>query len=308
MKLFFEQYDKIPKLTTIECLNMLEEERHHTDFLDLFKKDVSDFIMKMIDNMIRNKEYDLTKTFTKDNQYCDQLIINVKLNLRYDWSNRRHTNGAFYGGRKIMNGKLPSPEFDIEVGISENNEVPEMWVNLIVDHEMNHLYDEWQWQSTGHEPITGNIEWNHGDGKFIQDNLGNRENKLIQSLAWTVYASLWTESNSYINQAFKEFEYIKLKPRNVHQKIKSTVSYRNYSKQMIDLKWWVGNSTEEEIRITINELFRIYGKVSIPKPRPNEDYKNRLMKWSEGIYNRFMKRYCGIVSLYLDRNFNKYDK
>lgn len=308
MKIFFDSRKDVPKLTTMECLEMLGEERHHTDFLEPFKRDVFDFVMETIKFMVVNKQYTFRRMFTKENQYCTQLLVSITLNRRTDYSNRRHTNGAFYNDSNIVNGKLMAPEFDIEVGIGENDEVSTQWLNLIVDHEMNHLYDDWQWQTTGHERLTDNAEWNHGDGDFIQKNLGNKENKLVQALAWCVYASLWTESNSYVNQAFKEFEYVKMKPRNVHEKIKATTSYRNYSKQMIDLKWWLGKCSEEEVRSTVNGLFKTYGKISIPKPKQGEDYRERLTKWSESIYNKFMKRYCGIASLYLERNFNKFLK
>ena len=308
MRLFFEQSYKIPKLTTIECLNILEEERHHTDFLDDLKENICTFINSHIKEMISNNRFNFSEIYEKPNQYFDRLIVDIKLNKRSDYYSKKHSGGQYYNTFGIQNGKLHLPELDIETAIGLNGEYNDMWVRLIVDHEINHLYDDWQWQSTGHEPLTDNSEWNHGDGRFIQENLGNKSNPLIMSLAWCVYASLWTESNSYVNQAFKEFEYVKMKPTNVHKKIKSTTSYRNYSKQMIDLKWYVSKEDEDLLKEKILALFKTYGKISLPKPSNNDNYKDKLIKWSETIYNKFMKRYCGIASLYLDRNFNKRNK
>ena len=308
MKLFFEQEQKIPKLTTIECLNMLEEERHHTDFLDLLKDEIYQFILGKIKQMMAVNSYSHSVIFNSNTRYFNQLIIKIDLNQKPDFSNPKQNGGQYYSEEKMIDGKLYLPKLDLKVGIGLNGEIADKWLRIIVDHEINHLYDDWQWQSTGHEPLTNETQWNHGDGLFIQQNLGNKADPLIMSIAWSVYASLWTESNSYVNQAFKEFEHVKMKPANVHKKIKSTTSYRNFSKQLIDMKWYVSQEKEEDLKQKVLYLFKKYGKLSVPKPKNESNYKDRLIKWSEGIYNKFMKRYCGIASLYLDRNFNKFIK
>ena len=308
MKIFFEQNKNIPKLTLSECYNMLGEERHHTDFLDGIKASVTNFAIETVKSMFENGKDTYSAIFKEENRYFDELLMYITLNRRKDYSNKKYTHGQFYNEDRIENGKLHLPELGIVIGIGENGEIPTQWIELLVDHEINHLYDEWQWQSTGHEPLTNNKEWNFGDGKFIQENLGNNDNKFVQSLAWCVYASLWTESNAYLNQAFKEFETIKLKPSNIHQKLKTTTSYRNYSKQMIDLKWWLGKYSEDEVKEILSELFKEYKKLSIPKPKTGEDYRERLIKWSEWIYNRFIKRYCGIASLFIERNGKNFSR
>lgn len=300
MKIFFDTNSGVPKLTTMECRNMLEEERHHTDFLDGIKEKITSFCLDKITFMVTQNQYHYSFVFKEENEYFDNLLITIDLSKKPDYYNRKYTDGSFYNQGALLNNKLHYPQLDMEIAIGMNNEVDKRWVSLIIDHEINHLYDDWQWQITGHQPLTNNAEWNHGDGLFIQENLQNLNNPLVEAIAWCVYASLWTETNAYTNQAYREFEYIGLNTSNVHKKLKTTVSYANYSGQAANLKKVLQSLTDEEVKKEVLGLFKKYGRISVPKPKDGI-YKEKLLKWSESIFAKFMKRYCGIASLYLER-------
>lgn len=308
MKVFFENNKEIPKLTLVECMVMLGEERHHADFLDGLKEKLYRFIIHTVDNMISRKMEKYTTFFIDENEYFDQMLISITLEEKNDYLNNKYTGGAFYNENPLENGKLHVPQFDMCIAVSHKGECVKSTIELIVDHEINHMYDDWQWQTTGHEPLTNNVEWNRGDGRFISVWLGQKENMLLRALAFCDYLSLWSETNAYVNQAFKEFEKIGLRRENMNKKLKTTISYRNYSKQYIDLKYFVNDVEDEELREMVSELHKTYGRLSIPKPSNGVDYKDKLIKWSDGIFRKFIKRYCGIASLYLDRSDKKINR
>lgn len=297
--------NSVPYLTDIECWDMLNEERHHTDFLDGLKDDIYQFVKANIDEMISHDRYHDRVLYFKQNNYFNHLIVNIALNRTPDYHQPKKTNALYYNEDKISKGeKLGVVEMDVDMAIGLKNEYNEQRLKEVIGHEINHMYDDWQWQSTGHEPLTNNEKWNLGDGKFISDHMEDISNPLLMCLALSLYTSLWTENNAYVNQAFDEFDKVKLRPHNIHQKLKSTTSYRNYAKQMIDLKWYLEKETDENLLNLYNTLKTNYKSLSIPSPKNNTSYKERLIKWAENIYRNFMKRYCGIASLYLDRRAN----
>lgn len=300
MKVCFEKETGIPKLTTIECQNMLSETRHHTDFLDNLKKDIANFCCKTIKMLTTYKVYKYSTVYDVENQYFEKLLISFEIIQCKDFSNKKNNKGAFYTEGDFVNGKLFQPELDLLISVGKNGEFSEVWLETIIDHEINHMYDNWQWQSTGHQPLINNAEWNHGDGRFINENMG-RGDRLLKSIAWCIYLALWTETNAYVNQAYKEFGRIGLTDTNIHKKLKTTVSYQNYSKSINTLNKELGKISEEELQKRILKVFADYGRISIPKPKKDSDYKDILKKWGDSIYNKFLKRYCGIASLYLER-------
>lgn len=286
-------------LNNNECASLLNETQHRTDFLTPLKNDITVFIEKRIHSGVIGGNNHIDMAYSNDNDYFDVMYIRVYLVTSEQYKTITGNGGEFYNEEKLENGKIKECYLDIQIKISPEGQIYRPILEQIVDHEINHMYDDWEWIVLGHEPLSLTKKINIS-AKFIEDNI-NSNDGLLKAIAWCLYLSKWTEENAHVNQAYSEFQKVKLTRRNVHWKLKSTNAYRNYNKAKIDMEYYVGNTSENTLKNTYNSITSQYGNIGLPVPTKENKYGEKLLMWAENIFNHFLKRYCSEASLYLDR-------
>lgn len=249
--------------------------------------------------MYEEGERKKTFVFERENDFFQKINIELLLIQDNNYHNPRYCGGEYYNETRIADGKIEECKLSVQIKISKEGCFSNEILFSIIDHELNHMYDDWQWQSTGHEPLSLTQYLNRSE-KFINDFIQSNDG-ILKTIAWCLYLSKWTEENSHVNQAYSEFSKIGLTRRNCAWKIKSTTSYRNYNKIKIDMEHYVGQNSENKLQLIAAWIKANYGDIGIPKKGNDNKYGERLLKWAENIFKRFIKRYCSIASLYLER-------
>jgi len=288
---------KFDYCTDDECAILLNESRHRMDFLDKLKDNIFIKIKESVDVMLNEQKFGSTFVFDEENDFFGRMFIHIILVKVDNINNARNYGGNYYNEKELTKGKLFEVDFEITIGVNDGGQYNENYIKTIIDHEITHLYDDFEWQATGHKPLIDKSEGNKDN--FIRDNI-NSNDGMLKSLAWCLYLDNWVEENAFINQAYTEFSNVGMTRRNVHTKIKSTVAYRNYNKAKIDMGYYIGNNSEQYLKSIYNNILSKYGKIGIPSPAQENNYRNKLRMWSDNIFRHFIKRYCSIVSEYLD--------
>lgn len=288
---------KFDYCTDDECAILLNESRHHMDFLDKLKDSILVKIKESVNVMLNEQKFDSTFVFDEENDFFERMFIHIILVKVDNINNARNYGGNYYNEKELAKGKLFEVDFEIIIGVNDSGQYNENYIKTIIDHEITHLYDDFEWQATGHKPLIDKSEGNKDN--FISDNI-NSNDSMLKSLAWCLYLNNWVEENAFINQAYTELFNVGMTRRNVHAKIKSTVAYRNYNKAKIDMDYYIGNNSEQYLKSIYNNILSKYGKIGIPSPAQENNYRDKLRMWSDNIFRHFIKRYCSIVSEYLD--------
>ena len=298
---------KLRNLTNDECRYLLTEKLHRAEFLDAIKNDISQFVERNITEMISQGETERTVDFVTPNDWFEKLVVKINFIIG-DIKRSFKKYGAKYFNKSPIdnNGKLASPQLYVTMVVDENGETMLPLIKPFVDHEITHLYDDWQWLNNGHEESLCN-QPKAVDSSVIDEYAKTINSKLLETIGFGCYLSSYTEENSYVSQTVSELWTLGAKRSNISKKLKATVAYRNYTKFKNDLKYFIENSSFMDLANTNFILYKYFKNSGIPSMPPNvfdaNLFVNKLLKWAKMIRVHFLKRYCGIVQYYLDERY-----
>lgn len=284
--------------TDNECRKLLHEKQHRMDFLNPLKQEIFEFVWGRLKRMVSSEIYENEFLFSNDNQYFDILKIQVKINKNIITQN--DTDGAYFNNRELVDGKIPMPIIKIYTGYYIN---PDEIMGTI-DHEITHLYDDWIWQKSGHEPLLktrdrlNNV--NFIDIVMDGDDEEYEVDDFVKSIAYCIYLADKSEQNAFINQTVTELNSLGANRSNIHDKMKETNAYQMYTKTLSTLKNVLSNHGDYYVSQMYTHLVNQFGEIALPKPKKTESYKQTLISWVENICRMFLKRYYSIVQYYID--------
>lgn len=286
------------EVTDNECRKLLHEKQHRMDFLNPLKQEIFDFVWERLKRMVNSEMFDNEFLFSNDNQYFELLKIQIKINKSI--TNPSDTDGGYFNNRELVDGKIPMPIIKIFTGYHIKSDE----IMNTIDHEVTHLYDDWIWQKSGHEPLLKtkdrlnnvnflNTVWDGGDDEFEID-------EFIKSIAYCIYLADKSEQHAFLNQTVTELNSLGANRTNIHTKMKETSSYQMYTKTLSILKDVLSKHSDNYVNQTYSYLVNQFGEITIPKPKQTESYKQTLISWIENICRMFLKRYYSIVQYYID--------
>lgn len=286
------------EVTDNECRKLLHEKQHRMDFLNPLKQEIFDFVWERLKRMVNSEMFDNEFLFSNDNQYFELLKIQIKINKNI--ANPSDTDGGYFNNRELVDGKIPMPIIKIFTGYHIKSDE----IMNTIDHEVTHLYDDWIWQKSGHEPLLKtkdrlnnvnflNTVWDGGDDEFEID-------EFIKSIAYCIYLADKSEQHAFLNQTVTELNSLGANRANIHTKMKETSSYQMYTKTLSILKDVLSKHSDNYVNQTYSYLVNQFGEITIPKPKQTESYKQTLISWIENICRMFLKRYYSIVQYYID--------
>jgi hypothetical protein len=248
--------------------------------------------------MVNSEMFENEFLFSNDNQYFELLKIQIKINKSI--TNPSDTDGGYFNNRELVDGKIPMPIIKIFTGYHIKSDE----IMNTIDHEVTHLYDDWIWQKSGHEPLLKtkdrlnnvnflNTVWDGGDDEFEID-------EFIKSIAYCIYLADKSEQHAFLNQTVTELNSLGANRANIHTKMKETSSYQMYTKTLSILKDVLSKHSDNYVNQTYSYLVNQFGEITIPKPKQTESYKQTLISWIENICRMFLKRYYSIVQYYID--------
>jgi hypothetical protein len=286
------------EVTDNECRKLLHEKQHRMDFLNPLKQEIFDFVWERLKRMVNSEMFENEFLFSNDNQYFELLKIQIKINKSI--TNPSDTDGGYFNNRELVDGKIPMPIIKIFTGYHIKSDE----IMNTIDHEVTHLYDDWIWQKSGHEPLLKtkdrlnnvnflNTVWDGGDDEFEID-------EFIKSIAYCIYLADKSEQHAFLNQTVTELNSLGANMANIHTKMKETSSYQMYTKTLSILKDVLSKHSDNYVNQTYSYLVNQFGEITIPKPKQTESYKQTLISWIENICRMFLKRYYSIVQYYID--------
>jgi hypothetical protein len=286
------------EVTDNECRKLLHEKQHRMDFLNPLKQEIFDFVWERLKRMVNSEMFENEFLFSNDNQYFELLKIQIKINKSI--TNPSDTDGGYFNNRELVDGKIPMPIIKIFTGYHIKSDE----IMNTIDHEVTHLYDDWIWQKSGHEPLLKtkdrlnnvnflNTVWDGGDDEFEID-------EFIKSIAYCIYLADKSEQHAFLNQTVTELNSLGANRANIHTKMKETSSYQMYTKTLSILKDVLSKHSDNYVNQTYSYLVNQFGEITIPKPKQTESYKQTLISWIENICRMFLKRYYSIVQYYID--------
>lgn len=292
---------QLTEMTDNECAKLLNETMHRMDFLVPLYNEVYRFAYNSILKMLQAHINQHTFLTSFENQYFDMLKL--KINISQIWGQDDSENGGMYENYdELVNGKIPLPIITINITPNIGGTIDKDTLRSTVEHELTHLYDDWIWQKSGHEPLlkTKKRSSNKEYIDNVLDNVEGYESDVYKCFAYCVYISDYAEENAFLNQSIAELKKLGANRGNVHDVMKKTTAYQTYRLTYEQTKEVLENCSEEEVDSAYQALVQKYGQISLPKKKNGVSYKQTFLMWVENILKGFIKRYSSIVQYYID--------
>ena len=127
--------------------------------------------------------------------------------------------------------------------------------------------------------------------------------KLLQNIGKLLYISNKFEKKAFIAQTYNELEAVGCTDENYKIKYKETITYNNYNKLKNQIKQEILSSTDNELENINYELNNRYKGIHIPrlpvKKFTANIFREKIYKFIEYVCHDFLKKYCGILTAYL---------
>lgn len=292
------------KLATIEqCHSLLNERMHVSTEIDPLKEKVCDFINTKIDEQIEKVEEYGEYIYTINNEWFDKLKINLYLEFVMHQTLDGRGNANYYNEGGIdNNGKLISPELNVQVQVDKLGKYDKGLLWTVVTHELTHLYDDCRWIRRGHDSLCVQPSTVSDYGlKILADNYNIG---LLKAISLGCYLSQFSEENAFVTMTVEELRAMNARDVNIKKKMRTTKAFRNYNKFVIDMRYFLNNTNDRELTFINNLLLTKFKDSHVPKMSGNNfnssAYKEKLSKWSNEVKIHFMRRFCGAVQYYLE--------
>lgn len=277
----------------------LNEKRHIPHEIKPIQEDVYTYIMNIFNTIYKSDKNENTVVYKNKNKFFDELTINFYRITDDDYY------ASYTGGYLNNNDKLENVSINIFYNKSVNLHILSASLLIPIYHEVEHLYDDWVRQVNGgyaylddNSTDYNNIMWGISK-KYLPDN------KLIDTICKVSYLSLKIEEKAFLDSVYNELKILSANSYNYREKIEDCESYVKYKKIKNVFIPIIKSSNNIDIILlnsVLNNLKRNGNKHNIPCIVGNESdgqYKERLIKWCEYVFNRFMKRVGGVIIQYL---------
>ena len=289
-----EQYRKL----------FLAETCHHPHFLDEINAKLSDEIIRHAEETAGAGSSSCMFVFNCKNEIFQDLNVNLAIEI---------INGEEIDNLKSYQSNIYSGVFD---GEKIRNAILNMWIpfttesytnkdciHSVVSHEMMHLFDDYTSQKNGMPPVSMAIETL--DNNVLMKNPLVRGNKLAREIVVFLYISSTFEKKAYLAQTLNELYRVGCTWDNYREKMKNTVQYRNFRITRDNINNEISKSSHEKLVEAIRLINMLAHNTNLPNPNTNSEgqLKQKISKWIEGEYRKFMRKYGGAV-LYFLENFS----
>lgn len=189
---------KYPLLTEQELrLFLLNESMHYPDFLDSITEGLYKEVYNIVKFVIKSKLSNYEELVPYNCDYFDS--VDFKINVINKPEIKSY--GYFSNENVLKDGKLNNPSIQFVLNRYDCNAMYDS-IPIILSHEVNHLYDEWQ------RLICGKLSLNQREDLIISSDLvekfGKSGDKILSSISWLLYMSSYTEKNSFLYQCVEE--------------------------------------------------------------------------------------------------------
>ena len=293
------------KLNEGEYKFILTEKLHYPKQLDDIKEEIFYVIYQNLINMVEtNQNFIEIKYDMKNNNLFNYIIIQITTYENDTSILKNYTPSFYYCENELVNNKIYKPllSLKIPINLTSHQGSNASAIRTILTHEIGHLYDDWISQSQGNKPFSLSQK---NKEIFDLSNLSNNTNvPLLKSISHLAYLSNDTEKHSFISQVFNELKLLNCNRMNWREKYPQLTSYQNYSKLYIQLKTNINNTDINNLFYINNLILYTYKNLNIPTINVQNfdsfEYKKKILKYVEELYNDFIHRLGGIISYYLD--------
>lgn len=301
-------FDKISPATDREIDNfLLSEERHFPDFLDSLVRELSKCVFDAYslwlylggkENQPFQREYQL-----KNNTYCDSVVIAFQAKCGQDIR-----NDALYRGEYLSDGfdkrtnKLKKVSLSFVVPATEEKSISRERVTYIVAHETEHLFDDWLEQKDGRLSITDSPR-SLSNGNLYR-NLQKSSKELERAIGYAGYLAFFSEEKAFATETYYELTANECTDLNYKDTLKKCQGYQYYKTLERNIIPAIKQASEEDLE-RLNEIVmrREFIFSAIPTAssfQTMDEYREKLILWAKRLSKRFLKRFFGIVSLFVD--------
>lgn len=281
----------------------LNEERHYPKFLDELKSKVNKAAIDAIYTNAKNWIFKFNKIIDIDCEYCDKIILSVTLKPNGKLSDKKEYRAYYFNKYdRLYNGKLYNPSITITCPYV-NGAIYSSYLECCISHELTHLYDDWQSLKNGGHSI--NWQDKNVDSVDLINHLSSGNSDFEKGLSYIVYLSLKAEQKAFLSQTVQELKNLGCDQFNYKKLLKKTMLYESLHKAYGLFYEGLNNVTDEKLFEFNNLIFNDFKKSAIPKYNNKEfnpkSYRDKLIKWVNNIYHRIMVKYGSVVSYYVDK-------
>lgn len=282
---------------------MLFESKHFPIFLKPLMLDVSEFTKKCVNNSIKNNIVSNDYYFQPSECDYTNLII-LKITLKKSENVSLSDFESMYHSAYInpINEKFDYTTISLTVPYNKENSFISPFIDVCIFHEIEHMYDDWMRQiNGGYSSVEDVLEknvlelYNLIESKY-------KDNKFLMAIANIAYLSIKDEEKAFLTQTYAELQNIKCNRFNYKEKIKETISFKQYNNVLKNCIPTIKSCSDEDL-LLLNNLVQNYETINIPKNKKNYSlYRNSLIKWGEHTAHTFIKKFGGVLTQYLEDN------
>lgn len=280
----------------------LKETQRFPQFLVPLFKSTAENLNNAISSLISEElESGSLAYYPPKNDYAKCIIFIIELFKTNDISNVQQYHAGYIG--RYLN--LNEEKFDyVTIKIKcpyKEKDFGKPFINAIVYHELEHMYDDYMRQKNHGIAMTDDFNAHQilEFTKYIKNNYSN--NLFLYTIKNIIYLGDINEIKAFSVQAYKELEDINCTRENYLKDIENITSYKTYKyvkeKQLPLIK----TANDEDLNLLIS-IYQKFPRLMLPKKQPKETlekYREKLYKWSDHKLHVFMKRFGGVLSLYL---------
>lgn len=288
----------------------VNEANGYPKFLDGYFAEIYAYVRKTVDDMLMFEYYESKDYYIpKDTTYANEIFIKITLFKDNDILDVRKYTGEF-STVEFSDGKLSRPILNFAFPFDNNFVVYYSYMYGVMCHEVEHLYDEWKrYTTSGH-----GVNWPERNREsylaFEKYRKPSGQDDLRSVIGKICYLDNYSERNAFATQTYWELKRVDCSSGNYNRVMKETMPYKNYKKIKKVFVPMIKNASAEELWDLNKGVFDVYPSSEIPKfdyhkkdvndAELIERYRNKLIQWAERTFDRFMKKFYGVVYLYLE--------
>lgn len=286
-----EQYKRI----------FLGEESHHPHYLDEFNRRLSDKIISTIRGMVKSNTSYKTIIFDGDNFLYRALEVNISIYAdNQDINDPKNYPSTFFSGRLDKDGKLEKATINIWVPFTTEGHINEECIRSVVFHETMHLDDDRTNQINGLSPISL-----HPTTQKNYDLMADKDiqrNRIAKDLAALIYCTSRFERKAYLAQVLNELSRVGCNWQNFRTAMTNTVPYRNMRLTADSIIEALDSAEDGDVEKAVALIREKTTNSNLPDPKKisGRDLKEKLARWTESEYRKFLKKYAGATMHFLD--------
>lgn len=288
----------------------IHEVKGYPKFLDGYFAEIYAYVKNVVDDMIKRGVVEHEGYYKpKDTTYTNEIFVKVELVRDNDILFMGKYKG-YFECEGFSEGKLVTPTLYFQFPIDKNSVTYYGYIYSIVCHEVEHLYDEWKRCTTSGHRIKDSKKSGETYDAYVYYRKPNDKDDLKSVVGKIGYLNNYSERNAFATQVYGELKRVGCSSGNYNRVMKETVPYKNYQVIKKSFIPMIKNASVEELWYLNKDVFDNYPSSEIPKfdyhkkdmndSELIERYRNKLIQWANRTFDRFMKKFYGVVYVYLE--------